>query len=61
MEMSCAAELGAARNGLKDGRIQNRAIESSRSEALLRQRFGSLIGEAMRGAIEQLELIIGEC
>ena len=53
-----AAELEAARNGLKDQAIQIEQLKA-RLAKLLRQRFGSS-SEKMRGAIEQLELIIGD-
>jgi transposase len=53
-----AAELQAARNGLKDQAIQIEQLKA-RLAKLLRQRFGSS-SEKMRGAIEQLELIIGD-
>ena len=53
-----AAELEAARNGLKDQALQIEQLKA-RLAKLLRQRFGSS-SEKMRGAIEQLELIIGD-
>jgi len=53
-----AAELEAARNGLKDQAIQIEQLKA-RLAKLLRQRFGSS-SEKMRGAIDQLELIIGD-
>ena len=53
-----AAELEAARNGLKDQALQIEQLKA-RLAKLLRQRFGSS-SEKMRGAIDQLELIIGD-
>jgi len=53
-----AAELEAARNGLKDQAIQIEQLKA-RLAKLLRQRFGSS-SEKMRGAIEQLQLMIAE-
>jgi transposase len=53
-----AAELQAARNGLKDQALQIEQLKS-RLAKLLRQRFGSS-SEKMKGAIDQLELIIGD-
>jgi zinc-finger binding domain of transposase IS66/Transposase C of IS166 homeodomain len=53
-----AAALEAARNGLKDQAIQIEQLKA-RLAKLLRHRFGSS-SEKMRGAIEPLELIIGD-
>jgi transposase len=53
-----AAELQAARNGLKDQALQIEQLKA-RLAKLLRQWFGSS-SEKMKGAIDQLELIIGD-
>jgi transposase len=53
-----AAELQAARNGLKDQALQIEQLKA-RLAKLLRQRFGSS-SEKLKGAIDQLELIIGD-
>ncbi len=53
-----AAELRAARNGLKDQALQIEQLKA-RLAKLLRQRFGAS-SEKMKGAIDQLELIIGD-
>jgi transposase len=53
-----AAELRAAREGLKDQALQIEQLRA-RLAKLLRQRFGSS-SEKMKGAIDQLELIIGD-
>src|SRR5450755_4186090 len=52
------AEHEAARNGLKDQALQIEQLKS-RLAKLLRQRFGSS-SEKLKGAIDQLELIIGD-
>jgi hypothetical protein len=52
------AELEAARNGLKNRAIQIEQLKA-RLAKLLRQRFGSS-SEKMRGAIDRLELIVGD-
>lgn len=57
-EQEHAAELQAARNGLKEQALQNEQLKA-RLAKLLRQRFGSS-SEKMKGAIDQLELIIGD-
>jgi transposase len=57
-EQEHAAELEAAREGLKEQVLQNEQLKA-RLAKLLRQRFGSS-SEKMRGAIDQLELIIGD-
>jgi len=57
-EQEHAAELRAAREGLKEQVLQNEQLKA-RLAKLLRQRFGSS-SEKMRGAIDQLELIIGD-
>ena len=57
-EQEHAAELEAAREGLKERVLQNEQLKA-RLAKLLRQRFGSS-SEKMRGAIDQLELIIGD-
>jgi transposase len=57
-EAEHAAELQAARNGLKDQALQIEQLKA-RLAKLLRQRFGSS-SEKMKGAIDQLELIIGD-
>jgi transposase len=57
-EAEHTAELEAARNGLKDQALQIEQLKA-RLAKLLRQRFGSS-SEKMRGAIDQLELIIGD-
>jgi hypothetical protein len=53
-----AAELQAARNGLKDQALQIEQLKAGLAK-LLRQRFGSS-SEKLKGAIDQLELIIGD-
>ena len=53
-----AAELEAARNGLKEQAIQIEQLKA-RLAKLLRQRFGAS-SEKLRTAIEQLELIMGD-
>jgi transposase len=53
-----AAELAAAQNGLKDQALQIEQLKA-RLAKLLRQRFGSS-SEKIKGAIDQLELIIGD-
>ena len=57
-EQEHAAELQAAREGLKEQVLQNEQLRA-RLAKLLRQRFGSS-SEKMRGAIDQFELIIGD-
>jgi transposase len=57
-EQEHAAELRAAREGLKEQVLQNEQLKA-RLAKLLRQRFGSS-SEKLRGAIDQLELIIGD-
>jgi len=52
------AEHEAARNGLKDQALQIEQLKS-RLAKLLRQRFGSS-SKKLKGAIDQLELIIGD-
>ena len=51
-----AAELTAARNGLKEQVLRNEQLKL-RLAKLLRERFGAS-SEKLRGAIEQLELIL---
>jgi len=53
-----AAELRVARNGLKEQALQIEQLKA-RLAKLLRQRFGAS-SEKMKGAIDQLELIIGD-
>jgi transposase len=53
-----AAELQAARNGLKEQVLRNEQLKL-RLAKLLRERFGAS-SEKLRGAIEQLELILGD-
>ena len=53
-----AAELTAARNGLKEQVLRNEQLKL-RLAKLLRERFGAS-SEKLRGAIEQLELILGD-
>src|ERR1700688_2499469 len=53
-----AAELIAARNGLKEQVLRNEQLKL-RLAKLLRERFGAS-SEKLRGAIEQLELILGD-
>jgi transposase len=53
-----AAELTAARNGLKEQVLRNEQLKL-RLAKLLRERFGAA-SEKLRGAIEQLELVLGE-
>ena len=53
-----AAELEAARNGLKDQAIQIEQLKA-RLAKLLRQRFGSS-SEKLKGQIDQLQLMIGD-
>jgi transposase len=53
-----AAELTAARNGLKEQVLRNEQLKL-RLAKLLRERFGAS-SEKLRGAIEQLELVLGE-
>jgi transposase len=57
-EQEHTAALEAAREGLKEQLLQNEQLKA-RLAKLLRQRFGSS-SEKMRGAIDQLELIIGD-
>jgi transposase len=57
-EAEHVAELEAARNGLKDQALQIEQLKT-RLAKLLRQRFGSS-SEKIKGAIDQLELIIGD-
>ena len=57
-EAEHVAELEAARNGLKEQALQIEQLKA-RLAKLLRQRFGSS-SEKMKGAIDQLELIIGD-
>jgi transposase len=57
-EAEHAAELAAARNGLKDQALQIEQLKA-RLAKLLRQRFGSS-SEKIQGSIDQLELIIGD-
>jgi transposase len=52
------AELQAARNGLKEQVLRNEQLKL-RLAKLLRERFGAS-SEKLRGAIEQLELILGD-
>jgi transposase len=51
-----AAELQAARNGLQEQVLRNEQLKA-RLARLLRERFGAS-SEKMRGAIEQLELVL---
>jgi hypothetical protein len=53
-----AAELHAAHNGLKEQVLRNEQLKL-RLAKLLRERFGAS-SEKLRGAIEQLELILGD-
>nr|WP_294556115.1 hypothetical protein [uncultured Rhodopila sp.] len=53
-----APELQAARNGLKEQVLRNGQIKL-RLKKLLREKFGAS-SEKSRGAIEQLELILGD-
>jgi transposase len=57
-EAEHAAELEAARNGLKDQALQIEQLKA-RLAKLLRQRFGSS-SEKLRGQIDQLQLMIGD-
>jgi transposase len=57
-EAEHATEPEAARNGLKDQALQIEQLKT-RLAKLLRQRFGSS-SEKIKGAIDQLELIIGD-
>jgi hypothetical protein len=57
-EAEHAAELEAARNGLKDQALQIEQLKA-RLAKLLRQRFGSS-SEKLRGQIDQLHLLIGD-
>lgn len=57
-EAEHAAELDAARNGLKDQALQIEQLKA-RLAKLLRQRFGSS-SEKLRGQIDQLQLMIGD-
>jgi len=57
-EQEHATELDAAREGLKEQVLRNEQLKA-RLAKLLRQRFGAS-SEKMRGAIDQLELIIGD-
>ena len=51
-----AAELAAAHNGLKEQVLRNEQLKL-RLAKLLRERFGAS-SEKLRGAIEQLELVL---
>ena len=53
-----AAELAAAHNGLKEQVLRNEQLKL-RLAKLLRERFGAS-SEKLRGAIEQLELVLGD-
>ena len=53
-----AAELTAARNGLKEQVLRNEQLKL-RLAKLLRERFGAS-SEKLRSAIEQLELVLGD-
>ena len=53
-----AAELIAARNGLQEQVLRNEQLKL-RLARLLRERFGAS-SEKLRGAIEQLELLLGD-
>lgn len=53
-----AAELHAARNGLVEQVLRNEQLKL-RLAKLLRERFGAS-SEKLRGALEQLELVLGE-
>jgi transposase len=57
-EAEHAAELEAARNGLKEQVLRNEQLKQ-RLARLLRERFGTS-SEKLRGAIAQLELTLGE-
>jgi transposase len=53
-----AAELAAAHNGLKEQVLRNEQLKL-RLAKLLRERFGAS-SEKLRGALEQLELVLGD-
>jgi transposase len=53
-----AVELAAARNGLKEQVLRNEQLKL-RLAKLLRERFGAA-SEKLRGAIEQLDLVLGD-
>src|SRR6185437_4640139 len=57
-EAEHAAEMQAARNGLKEQVLRNEQLKA-RLAKLLRERFGAS-SEKLRGAIEQLELLLGD-
>jgi transposase len=57
-EAEHAAELAAAREGLKEQVLRNEKLKL-RLARLLRERFGAS-SEKLRGAIEQLDLMLGE-
>jgi transposase len=57
-EAEHAAELEAARNGLKEQVLRNEQLKQ-RLARLLRERFGTS-SEKLRGAIAQLELTLGD-
>ena len=57
-EAEHAAELQAARNGLKEQVLRNEQLKQ-RLARLLRERFGAS-SEKLRGAIAQLELMLGD-
>jgi transposase len=57
-EAEHAAEMQAARNGLKEQVLRNEMLKA-RLAKLLRERFGAS-SEKLRGAIEQLELLLGD-
>jgi transposase len=57
-EAEHAAEMQAARNGLREQVLRNEQLKA-RLAKLLRERFGAS-SEKLRGAIEQLELLLGD-
>jgi len=57
-EAEHAAEMQAARNGLMEQVLRNELLKA-RLAKLLRERFGAS-SEKLRGAIEQLELLLGD-
>ena len=57
-EAEHAAELEVARNGLKEQVLRNEQLKQ-RLARLLRERFGAS-SEKLRGAMAQLELMLGE-
>ena len=57
-EAEHAAELQAARNGLREQVLRNEQLKL-RLGRLLRERFGAS-SEKLRGTLEQLELLLGD-